>query len=290
MKLSGGLLLIIVNLAIMAMLLLTSRLLGFESYFDGTNYTSLLGFAAILGFGGAFISLFLSKYMAKKLMNVRIITQPVNDFETWYIETIRKLAKKAKIKMPEVGIYSGEANAFATGPTPNNALIAISTGLRDSMNRDEIEGVLAHEIAHAANGDMVTQTLLQGVMNTLVVFLARILGSIVDKVVFKNENGQGIGYYIVTIIAEIILGILAALIVSWFSRHREYKADEGSASLSSPEKMIAALQKLKTLQTGELPEEMKSFGINGSKSKLLELLSTHPSLDNRIKNIQSKMK
>jgi heat shock protein HtpX len=258
-------------------------LLGVDKYLTeaGLNLPMLLIFSAILGFGGSLISLLLSKTMAKSAMKVHIIDRPTNETEEFLYQTISKLAQEARIGMPEVGIYEGEANAFATGARRDAALVAVSTGLLRSMNKDEVEAVLGHEIAHVANGDMITLTLIQGVLNTFVFFLARVLGFVVDKIVFRNERGTGIAYYITVIAAQLVLGILASVIVAYFSRRREYRADAGSAKyLGQPNTMISALQRLGNMKTEALPDSMKASGIAGGK--LSFLFSTHPRLEARI--------
>ncbi|MDR2737048.1 MAG: protease HtpX [Gracilibacteraceae bacterium] len=276
-------LLILTNFAIMAILLVVCMLLGVDKYLTeaGLNLPMLLIFSAILGFGGSLISLLLSKTMAKSAMKVHIIDRPTNETEEFLYQTISKLAQEARIGMPEVGIYEGEANAFATGARRDAALVAVSTGLLRSMNKDEVEAVLGHEIAHVANGDMITLTLIQGVLNTFVFFLARVLGFVVDKIVFRNERGTGIAYYITVIAAQLVLGILASVIVAYFSRRREYRADAGSAKyLGQPNTMISALQRLGNMKTEALPDSMKASGIAGGK--LSFLFSTHPRLEARI--------
>jgi heat shock protein HtpX len=250
------------------------------------NLTALLIYSAVIGFSGALISLFMSKFMAKRSMNVHVITQPQNSNERWLVDAVKRQAKQAGIGMPEVGIFDHTSpNAFATGWNRNNSLVAVSTGLLSHMTKAEVEAVLAHEISHVANGDMVTMTLLQGVINTFVVFLSRIIGHIVDRVVFKVERGHGPAYWIVSIVAQVILGILAQIIVMWFSRYREYRADAGAGKLVGNRNMIAALQRLKTNPDDEgLPTEMSALAINGGSIKAL--FSSHPPLDDRIKALQ----
>lgn len=279
---NGMFLLIVMNFAIMAMLFITTQLLGLDSYFQG-DYMSLFLFSAVFGFGGAFISLLMSKKMAKMSMRVRVIDSPANEFEEWYVNCVQEMSHRVGIKTPEIGIFEGRANAFATGANKNNALVAVSTGLVNSMTRDEVEGVIAHEMAHVVNGDMVTMTLLQGVLNTLVIFLARIIGNIVDKAILKNNRGHGIGYMITTIVAELILGLIASIIAMWFSRYREFRADSGGANLAGKDKMVAALRKLARIQTGDLDEDIAAFGISANKHKFAELFSSHPPLEDRIK-------
>lgn len=243
--------------------------------------------AAVIGFGGAFLSLFISKWVAKWTTGAKVITQPQTPQEAWLLQTVQQQATKAGIKMPEVAIYpSPEINAFATGHSRNNSLVAVSQGLLQAMSRDEAEAVLAHEVSHVANGDMVTLTLLQGVINTFVIFFARLIGSFVDRVIFKNEDGPGIGFFVVNIIAQIVLGVLASTVVMAFSRYREYRADLGGAQLSSKPKMIAALKRLQQVheQPTQLPEAIRAFGIKG---KIGSLFSSHPPLDKRIAALES---
>lgn len=276
---------LLTNLAVMAVLLFTTKLLGIDSAL-GSDYSSLLLFALVLGMGGSFVSLLLSKWMAKRSMGVHLIDPEnfKNSDERWIYERVAAISADAGIQTPEVGIYEGTPNAFATGWNKNDALVAVSTGLMQVMNKDEVEGVLAHEIGHVANGDMVTLSLIQGVVNTLVIFLARIIGSLIDKAVFKNREGNGIAYYATVFIAEMILGILASIIVMWFSRFREYRADESSAQLVGTAKMVEALKKLQSLKENPaLPKEMAAFGISGNS--LMSLLSSHPPLQSRIENL-----
>jgi heat shock protein HtpX len=248
----------------------------------GISYGGLLATAAVVGFGGSIISLLISKPMAKWSTGARVIGQPSSEPEAWLLETVRRLATTAGIGMPEVAIYEGAPNAFATGAFRNSALVAVSTGLLQSMNKEEVEAVLAHEVAHVANGDMVTLTLIQGVVNTFVFFLARIIGTLVDKVVFKTERGSGPGYFITVIVAQIVLGILASMIVAWFSRHREFRADAGSAKyLGTPSPMVNALRRLGGVEAGELPKAMNGFGIT-DKAGVMALFATHPPIEERI--------
>jgi heat shock protein HtpX len=274
------------NMAILLVLSVTMRLLGVEPYLNanGLNLTSLLIFAAIMGFGGSFISLAISKWSAKKSMGVHIIEAPSNSTEFWLLETIRKYSTEAGIKMPEVGIFdSSDVNAFATGMTKNSSLIAVSTGLLQQMTRQEAEAVLGHEVAHAANGDMVTMALIQGVVNTFVMFLSRVIGHTVDRVVFKNERGHGPAFFVTMIIAELVLGVLASIIVMRFSRQREFRADRGGASLAGRQNMIAALERLNSLRPQPLPDKMAAFGIaGGGASGIKRLFMTHPPLEERI--------
>ena len=255
----------------------------------GVNYTGMLVFCAIFGFGGAFVSLLLSKWMAKRSTGMTLITQPRGELEQWLYSTVKRQAEKAGIGMPEVGIYDApEINAFATGASRNNSLVAVSTGLLRAMTRDEAEAVLAHEVSHIANGDMVTLTLIQGVVNTFVMFFARIIGNIIDRVIFKNEGGPGIGYFVTVLVLEVIFGILASTIVMAFSRWREFRADAGGADLAGREKMIAALEKL-AVSYGQntLPSEVRAFGISGGVSTgLKRLFMSHPPLAERIQALR----
>ena len=278
---------LLTNLAIVFVLSITMSLFGIGGYLDanGINYQGLLIFTACFGFGGAFISLAMSKWTAKKMSGAQVILNPSNEEERWLLETVSKQAHTSGIGMPEVAIFPSEQlNAFATGMSKNSSLVAVSQGLLNHMTRNEAEAVLAHEISHIANGDMVTLTLIQGVVNTFVMFLSRVIGYTVDKVVFKTKNGVGPAFYITMIFAEIILGILASIIVMWFSRQREYRADKGGAQLSSIESMIQALEKLKSFYTpSTLPKQMTSFGVSGNKqSGFMELFASHPPLEKRI--------
>ncbi len=277
------------NLAVVLVLSIVLRLLGLDRAMysqTGMSTGGLLVFSAVVGFTGAIISLLMSKPMAKWSTGAHVIQQPANEAEAWLVETVRKLAAKAGIGMPEVAIYDGAPNAFATGAFRNSALVAVSTGLLQGMNKEEVEAVLGHEIGHVANGDMVTLTLIQGVVNTFVVFFARIIGSIVDKAVFRTERGNGPGYFITVIIAQIVLGILASMIVAWFSRHREFRADAASANLlGTPSPMVNALRRLAGLEPGALPQSMSGFGIT-DKGGFMSLFSTHPPLEERIAALQ----
>ena len=279
------LLFVMTNLAVVVVLGIVANLLGVNRFLtaNGLNLGALLGFALIMGFGGAIISLLISKPMAKWTSGVRVIEQPQNTDEAWIVETVRKLADKAGIGMPEVGIFDGEPNAFATGAFKNSALVAVSTGLLQGMTKEEIEAVLGHEVAHIANGDMVTMTLIQGVMNTFVVFLSRVIGYAVDSFLNRgNEqrSGPGIAYMITTIVLDIVLGFLAAIVVAWFSRHREFRADAGAAQLMGRRQpMMNALARLGGMQPGELPKSVAAMGIAGSIGKLF---STHPPIEERI--------
>lgn len=274
------------NLAIVVVLSIVAQLLGIDVWLaqQGSDLSGLLVFAALFGFGGALISLAMSKWMAKRAMGVRVIEQPSNATERWLVETVRAQAQRAGIGMPEVGIFdSPEPNAFATGARRDNALVAVSTGLLRHMNEKEVEAVLGHEVSHIANGDMVTLTLIQGVVNTFVIFISRVIGHTVDRVVFKTERGYGPAYLITVIVAELVLGILATIIVMWFSRYREFRADAGGARLAGREAMIAALERLRTHRAGPLPDKMAAFGINGSiAGGLKRLFMTHPPLEERI--------
>ena len=274
------------NFAIMLVLSITMRLLGVEPYLNanGLNLGSLLVFAGVMGFGGSLISLAISKWSAKTAMGVHVIEAPSNSTEFWLLETIRKYSVEVGIKMPEVGIYeSPDVNAFATGMSKKSSLIAVSTGLLQKMTRQEAEAVLGHEVAHAANGDMVTMALIQGVVNTFVMFFSRVIGYLIDKIVFKTERGNGPAFFVTMIIAELVLGILASIIVMWFSRRREFRADQGGASLAGRRNMIAALERLNAQHPQPLPEKMAAFGIAGGVgSGLKRLFMTHPPLEERI--------
>ena len=275
------------NMAIVLVLSITMRVLGVEPYLNqqGLNLGSLLIFAAIMGMGGSFISLAISKWTAKRMVGAQVIETPATPTEIWLVEMVRRQALAAGIGMPEVALYdSPDINAFATGMNKNNALVAVSTGLLQHMSRDEAEAVLGHEISHVANGDMVTLALIQGVVNTFVIFLSRVIGQIVDRVVFKTERGQGPAFFITSIIAQLVLGVLASIIVMWFSRQREFRADHGGATLAGRQKMIAALEKLKLGQgQTHLPEKMAAFGISGNQGMgFKRLFMTHPPLEERI--------
>jgi len=287
------LLFVATNVAILLVLSVTLRLLGIDGILDEQNIDldmySLLVFSAVLGFSGSLISLALSKFMAKRTMGVRVITQPRDARESWLVETVRRQAQAANIGMPEVGIFdSPEMNAFATGARRNSALVAVSSGLLSGMSQREAEAVLAHEISHVANGDMVTLTLIQGVVNTFVIFLSRIIGHTVDRVVFKTERGHGPAFIITSLIAQVVLGILASMIVMWFSRRREFRADAGGAQLAGREPMIGALERLRQGHPGPLPEQMAAFGISGTLGHgLKRLFMTHPPLEERIAALRS---
>lgn len=279
------------NMAIVLVLSLTMSLLGVEPYLNanGLNLQALLIFAAVMGFGGALISLAISKWMAKKSVGAQVIVTPRTEQERWLIGTVNRQALSAGIKMPEVAIYeSPDVNAFATGMNKNNALVAVSTGLLNQMTRDEAEAVLGHEVSHITNGDMVTLALIQGVVNTFVMFFSRVIGYLVDKVVFKTERGQGPAFYVTMIVAELILGVLASMIVMWFSRRREFRADEGGAKLAGRAKMIAALERLSRAHSEPLPDKMAAFGISGGRaSGLKKLFMTHPPLSERIEALKA---
>ncbi|OPL17074.1 MAG: heat-shock protein HtpX [delta proteobacterium ML8_D] len=285
---------LVTNLAIIVVLSIVLSLLGVESILDeqgiGIDISSLIIFSAVLGFGGSLISLAISKWTAKRLTGARVITSPSNDMEAWLLQTVRRQAEKAGIGMPEVAIYeSPDVNAFATGMRRNNALVAVSVGLLRSMNRDEAEAVLAHEISHVANGDMVTLALIQGVVNTFVIVLSRLVGHMVDRVVFKTERGHGPAFFITSIVAQVVFGILASIIVFWFSRQREFRADAGGARLAGREKMISALEKLQlSVNRPHLPDQMAAFGISGRmKQGISRLFMTHPPLEERIEALKS---
>lgn len=287
---------LVTNIAVLAVLSISMRVLGIDQMLAnqdfGINLTGLLIMAAIMGFAGSFISLAMSKWMAKRSMGVQLIEQPANSNERWLVETVRRQAQQAGIGMPEVGVFnSPQPNAFATGMKRNNALVAVSTGLLQSMTQDEVEAVLGHEVSHVANGDMITMGLIQGVLNTFVIFLSRVIGTLVDRVVFKNERGFGIGYFVVSIICELILGVFAAMIAAWFSRRREFRADEGGAQLAGTQKMIAALQRLQQGQdrAEDMPGELAAFGISGGlKHGLAAALMTHPPLEQRIAALRAR--
>jgi len=277
------------NLAVIMLLSIVFSVLGIDNLLaeNGVDLDlqALLIYSAIIGFSGSLISLFMSKMMAKKSMGVHVITEPSNPTERWLVDTVAFQARRAGIGMPEVGIFNSQApNAFATGWNKNAALVAVSSGLLQSMTQDEVEAVLGHEVSHVANGDMVTLTLIQGVVNTFVVFLSRVIGHIVDRVVFKVERGHGPAFWIVSLAAQFILGILASMIVAWFSRYREFRADAGGADLAGRQKMIDALKRLQQGHTESLPDEMAAFGISGGK--MAELFASHPPLEKRIAALQ----
>ncbi len=279
------------NVAVMLVLSVTTQLLGVNRYLaqNGIDYASLMVFAAIMGFGGAIISLLISKPMAKFAAGVQVIENPSSADEQWLVSTVKALADKAGIGMPEVGIFPGAPNAFATGAFKNSALVAVSTGLLESMTRDEVEAVLGHEVSHISNGDMVTLTLIQGVVNTFVVFLARIVGYLVDRTVFRTERGIGPGFYITVFVCEIVFGILASIIVAWFSRQREFRADAGAATLmGSPRPMVSALRRLGGAEPAPLPQSFKASGIAEGHNKFLGLFASHPPIEVRIAALESR--
>lgn len=286
---------VLTNLAIMLVLVLTltvlSSVFGIRFNLGGQtlDVASLAIFSLVVGFTGAFISLLLSKPMAKWSTGARVIKQPANALESWLIEAVGRHAQKAGIGMPEVAVFEGDPNAFATGAFKNSALVAVSTGLLQSMSKDEVEAVLAHEVSHIGNGDMVTMTLLQGVMNTFVVFISRVVGYVVDRMILRNESAApGVGYYLTIIVLDIALGFLAAIVVAWFSRRREFRADAGAVTLMGTSRaMINALARLGGLQPGELPQQVKTFGIAGTPSGLAALFSTHPPIEQRIAALQA---
>jgi heat shock protein HtpX len=284
------------NIAILLVLSISMRLLGIDSMLEqqggGLNLTALLIFSAVFGMGGSLISLALSKWMAKKSMGVQLIETPATKQELWLVSTVEMQANEAGIKIPEIGIFnSPQPNAFATGMNKNAALVAVSTGLLQNMTQDEVKAVLAHEISHVANGDMVTLTLVQGVVNTFVIFFSRIIGYLIDRVVFKVQRGHGPGFWVGTIVAQIVLSIFASMIVMWFSRRREFKADAGGAYLAGREKMIAALRRLQQGNNPQpLPDEMAAFGISGGNpSGFKRLFMSHPPLEERIAALENSM-
>jgi len=287
---------LLTNIAIMVILSVTLRVLGVESLLaqngSDLNLNALVIFSGIFGFGGAFISLAISKWMAKRMTGAKVIENPSNNVEKWLLDIVEKQSKIVGIKMPEVAIFpSPQMNAFATGASKNKALVAVSQGLLDSMNQGEIEAVVGHEMSHVANGDMVTLTLIQGVVNTFVIFFSRVIGHVVDRVILKNQRGHGIGYFVTTIFAQIILSILASVIVMYFSRKREYVADTGGADLAGNQNMINALKRLGQKEPEALPEQLAAFGI-GEKPKTgwRELWSSHPPLEDRIKALEKRAK
>ncbi|HEV3007735.1 MAG TPA: protease HtpX [Burkholderiales bacterium] len=279
------------NIAVLVVLSVIINILGLDQWMTeeaGINYSQLLVFSAVIGFGGAIISLLISKWMAKMSTGARVIDGSEGSNEFWLVDTVKQLAAKAGIGMPEVAVFEGAPNAFATGAFKNSALVAVSTGLLETMSKEEVEAVLGHEVAHIANGDMVTLTLIQGVLNTFVIFLSRIVGMIVDKAIFRTERGVGPGFFIASLVAQIVLGILASMIVAWFSRQREFRADRGSADLlGTPRPMVAALARLGGLQTAELPQSFKASGIAPGVSNLAGLFSSHPPIVQRIAALQA---
>ena len=285
---------LITNIAIMVILSITLRILGVDSLLaqngSDLNINALVIFSGIFGFGGAFISLAISKWMAKRMTGAKVIEQPTNSVESWLLETVEKQASIVGIQMPEVAIFpSSQMNAFATGASKNKALVAVSQGLLDNMSQGEIEAVVGHEMSHVANGDMVTLTLIQGVVNTFVIFFSRVIGHIVDRVILKNQRGYGIGYFVTTIFAQVVLSILASIVVMYFSRKREYIADTGGADLAGHQNMINALKRLARKEPEPLPEQLAAFGI-GEKPKTgwSQLWASHPPLENRIKALEAR--
>jgi heat shock protein HtpX len=284
------LLFLLTNLAVMLVLGVAARLLGVDRFLqaNGLNLSALLGFALIMGFGGATISLLMSKPMAKWSTGAVVINDSTEPMHRWIVGTVATFSERAGIGMPEVALYEGEPNAFATGAFKNSALVAVSTGLLQTMSRDEVEAVIGHEVAHVANGDMVTMTLIQGVMNTFVVFLSRAIGYFVDRVILKNDReGPGIGYMISTVVLDLLLGLVAAMIVAWFSRQREFRADAGAAQLmGSRQPMMRALARLGGMDPGDLPQSVAAMGISGRPSGLLALMSSHPPIEDRIRALR----
>ncbi|HCC44850.1 MAG TPA: protease HtpX [Gammaproteobacteria bacterium] len=283
------------NLAIVFLISITFQILGIDGLLMANgvdmNLNALLVMSAVIGFGGSFISLAISKWSAKRSMGVQVITSPSNPREKWLIETVKRQADQAGIGMPEVGIFpSNSVNAFATGLSRNNALVAVSSGLLSQMTTEEAEAVLGHEVAHVANGDMITLGLIQGVVNTFVIFLSRIIGFFVDRVILKNERGLGIGYFISSIVAQMILSVFATMIVMWFSRRREFRADEGGAGLAGREQMIAALKRLQGDSADDLPAEFAAFGISGGRpTGFRALFMSHPPLEERIAALEARL-
>ena len=282
------------NIAILVVLSISMSIFGLEGVLDergvDLNLNSLLLISSIIGFSGSFISLAISKWLAIKTMGVVIITNPKNDTESWLLSTISSISGKAKIKTPEFGIFnSKQLNAFATGRSKNNSLVALSSGLINHMSRDEVEAVIAHEISHISNGDMVTMTLIQGIINTFVIFFSRVIGHLVDRIIFKVQRGHGPAYYITSIIAQIVLSILASIIVMWFSRKREFEADSSAAKFVGTSKMISALKTLSVKPSSSLPDQMAAFGISGKKeNSYRRLFSSHPSIESRIESLLRK--
>ena len=279
------------NIAVLVVLSVIINIFGLDQWLtaEGIDYVSLLVFSAVVGFAGSIISLLISKPMAKMSTGAHVVDGSEGSTEYWLVETVRKLAQQAGVGMPEVAIFEGAPNAFATGAFRNSALVAVSTGLLQSMNKEEIEAVLGHEVAHVANGDMVTLTLIQGVVNTFVIFLSRIVGFLVDKMIFRTERGVGPGFFIASLVAQIVLGILASMIVAWFSRQREFRADRGSAQLmGTPRPMINALARLGGVSAGELPQAFEAHGIKQSQSRFLGLFASHPPIEERIAALQGR--
>ena len=282
---------LITNIAVMLVLSVTLSILGVNRFLtaNGLNMGMLLVFSAVVGFTGSFISLLISKPMAKWSVGARVIDAPATPDEQWLVGTVKRLADKAGVGMPEVAVYEGAPNAFATGAFRDSSLVAVSTGLLESMTRDEVEAVLGHEMSHVANGDMVTLTLIQGVVNTFVVFFARVVGYLVDRAVFKTERGIGMGYYLTVFVCEILFGVLASIIVAWFSRQREFRADAGSAGLlGSPRPMVSALRRLGGVEAGDLPQSFEASGIAEGHSKFLSLFASHPPIEERIAALESR--
>ena len=280
---------LITNIAILLVLSIFLSLLGFTGILQSNgidlDYNSLMLFSLVFGMGGSFISLYMSKWMAKSLAGVKVIKSPSNQFESWYVQVVERQSETLGIRVPEIGIFNSPSpNAFATGSSKNNSLVALSTGLVESMNKDEIEAVIGHEMSHVANGDMVTLSLIQGIINAFVIFFSRVIGHFVDRVILKNERGYGIGYFFTVIFAQVILGILASTIVCWFSRRREFRADFGGAQLTSKEAMISSLRTLEKMSAAKLPDQMLAFGISnqGNSQTLRKLFSTHPPIRERI--------
>jgi heat shock protein HtpX len=281
---------LLTNVAVMVVLGIAVNLLGLNNFLssNGLDLTSLLGFSLVMGFGGAIISLLMSKPMAKMSTGAQVINDSPDATHQWLVNTVSRFAQSAGIGMPEVAIYEGAPNAFATGAFKNSALVAVSTGLVQSMTREEVEAVIGHEVAHIANGDMVTMTLIQGVMNTFVVFLSRVIGYVVDRIILRNDReGPGIGYIVTTIVMDLLLGVLAAIIVAWFSRQREFRADAGAAGLMGRKQpMINALARLGGIDPGEMPKAMQAMGISSRPSGLMALFSTHPPMEERIARLR----
>jgi len=285
---------ILTNIAILVVLSIFLSLTGFTGILQRNgvdlDYNSLMIFSLVFGMGGSFISLYLSKWMAKKMAGVKVIESPSNEFEKWYLSTVEQHSTMLGIKTPEIGVFQSDApNAFATGASKNSSLIALSTGLINKMQKGEIEAVIGHEMSHVANGDMVTLSLIQGIINAFVIFFSRVIGHFVDRVILKNERGYGIGYFFTVIFAQIVLGILASTIVFWFSRRREFRADFGGAQLTSKQNMISALEALQKFSAARLPDQMVAFGISnrGQKGTLRKLFSSHPPLEKRIEALRN---
>jgi heat shock protein HtpX len=283
---------IVTNLAVVLLLSVVASLLGVDRYLGprGLDLSALAGFSLVLGFGGAFLSLLMSKFIAKWSTGARVIDTPRTPMEAWLVQTVHALAQRAGLRPPEVAVYEGEPNAFATGAFRNSALVAVSTGLLETMSREEVEGVLGHEVSHIANGDMVTLGLLQGVINTFVIFLSRVLAWVIDSAMRRSDDeGPGIGYFVSSIVLQIGLGLLGSMIVAWFSRQREYRADAGSATLlGSGTPMVHALTRLSGAHSGDLPQQMTAMGINGAPGGFLSLLASHPPIEDRIRALQSR--